>query len=140
MRSLLAVVALAAATAFPAQAAAGPQKRLNDARQRWADTGYRNYHFLLDILRFRADNDPYRLTVRHGKAVDPPPEVGRVTTVPRLFGEIQRAIDEKYDSFSVAYGKRGLPRRVYLNPSDRIADEETTYLASHLNHDTGGVR
>jgi hypothetical protein len=135
MRSLLAAILLAAAAAFPAQAVAGPQKRLDGARERWSDAHYRDYHFNLDILRFRADNDPYRLTVRNGKAVDPPPEVGRVTTVPRLFGEIQRAIDEHYDSFSVKYGKRGLPRRVYLNPSDRIADEETTYLASHLKRD-----
>jgi hypothetical protein len=133
MRGLIAVLAVMAA--LPAQAAAGPQKRLDSARGRWADLGTRDYHFKLEILRFRTQHDPYALKVRNGRAVDPPEEVGRVTTVPRLFRVIQNALDDHYADVEVTYGKHGLPRRVFLDQSDEIVDEETTYLASSLRVD-----
>ena len=136
MKGLIATVAIVAAAAFPAgAAAAGPQRKLDNAQERWSDLGIRDYHFTLEAYRFRNADDPYKLTVRNGRPVNPPDEVRTVASVVRLHRRIQQAIDDGYADVDVTYGKRGLPRTVYLNVSDEIVDEEVRYVARGLQVD-----
>ncbi len=129
MKGLIAIIA-AAALAAPASAA-GPQKRLDAARAKWADGEFRHYRFHLEVFRFRA-NDAYDLVVRRRKPVDPPREIADVSTVPRLFREIQRALDADYAKVEVSYGRTGFPRRVFFDQSERLVDDTISYVASRL--------
>jgi acyl-homoserine lactone acylase PvdQ len=115
-------------------AAAGPQRKLDGARGRWSDLGARDYRFKLTVQRFRSDQT-YKLKVRNGKPVRPPDDAKGVASVARLFRTIQRALDGDYADVDVTYGKRGLPRQIFLNASDEIADEEVTYFARGLQVD-----
>jgi hypothetical protein len=45
-----------------------------------------------------------------------------------LFLTIQDAIDRKVAKLVVSYGKRGVPRSIYIDSDERIADEEVGYL------------
>ena len=129
MKGLIAVIAVVALAA-PASAA-GPQKRLDSARAKWSDGQFRNYAFHLEVFRFRS-NDAYDLVVRRRKPVDPPEEAADVSTVPRLLRAVQRALDADYAKVEVTYGKTGFPRRIFLDESEQLADDTTTYVASRL--------
>ena len=66
------------------------------------------------------------IVVRNGRpAAGTPASSPAQATVPRLFRLIQRAIDAKVARLSVRYGTRGVPRSIYIDTDQRIADEES---------------
>jgi len=65
--------------------------------------------------------------VRNRRIVRHPPDLKSVASVPRLFRAIQQAIDDKVVQLDVSYGKRGVPRSLYVDRSKNVIDEETGY-------------
>jgi hypothetical protein len=144
---LIATILVLAAPVVPATAADdlhGPvdpsitdgsaQARLDAARARWAAHGYDDYRFTVQRLCFCGPSDikPRRITVRDGRPRRPPRFVRDIATVKRLFAAIQRAITAKVHTLDARYGATGMPRHVFINPLQGLADEEETYEARRL--------
>lgn len=113
----------------PAIASGQAQKALDVARAKWKAARVTSYDFRGSISCFCAPD--YRkartVKVRHGAPVHPPDSLKSVATVPRMFRFIQAAIDGKVASLQVQYGKRGVPRSIWVDRSRQIADEEVGY-------------
>lgn len=131
MRVLMLLAALLALPA-PARAAdpaiedGSAQRALDEARGLWAGRGLADYSFRVRRSCFCPPEFTVRrrVRVRAGKPVAPPAEVARYASVPRLFAVVQDAIDDRADRLEVAYGDAGMPRRIYVDRSAYIADEE----------------
>jgi hypothetical protein len=139
----LAALALVAslAAAAPAQDEVDPeitdgsaQRMLDAAEARWRTAGIRSYDFRVQLLCFcRPDvRAPRVLRVRRGRPLDPPRHLREVATVPRMHRLVQEAIDERVAGLTVRYGRRGLPRRIDLDPDRGLADDEHSYTAGRL--------
>ena len=110
------------------------QRELDAARERWRAAGLRSYRFRARLQCFCAPSfrAPAVIVVRHGRPVDPPDRLRDVATVPRLLRKVQRAIDERVAGLSVRYGRRGVPRSIWIDSSRRIADEEVGYVVERF--------
>jgi molybdopterin biosynthesis enzyme MoaB len=51
-------------------------------------------------------------------------DVEDIATVPRLFRQIQRAIDRKAHDLVVTYGTHGVPTKVTIDTYENVVDEE----------------
>jgi hypothetical protein len=133
MRALLLVSALLL-LALPASAAADDLSDLRAAQERWAAADIDDYKFQVQIGCFCPPNitRPRTVTVKNGKAVEPPKVVRRYSTVPKLFHVIQAAINDNVEELTVSYGKTGMPRHIFIDRSHMIADEELALTASRL--------
>lgn len=139
MRSLLVLTALLLFAA-PARAAddyiesGKAQQELDAAKDRWATGGLVNYRFTVQRGCFCPSEytQPYTVHVRNGQPVDPPQQTSGHNTVPKLFGLVQSAIDNRNDGLSVSYAESGMPTRIDSNASFQIADEEYSISASDL--------
>ena len=110
------------------------QRALDAARERWRDAAIGSYRFRVRIECFCGPSftRPAVIVVRHGRPVDPPRRLRGVATVPRLHRVVQGAIEDRVDGLSVRYGRRGVPRRVAINPSRMVFDEEITYVVDWI--------
>lgn len=133
MRAFL-LVSLLVSLALPAAAAADELSDLRAAQERWAAADIHDYTFRIQVGCFCPPNitRPRDVKVKNDKPVDPPKVVRSYSTVPRLFRVIQGAISADAASLTVTYGKTGLPRRIFVDYDEQIADEELGLTASRL--------
>jgi hypothetical protein len=105
------------------------QRRLDDARARWDRASLRNYRFRVALQCFCLPDvrRPRVIVVRRGHPQRPPSHLRWVATVPRMFLTVQEAIDERVSGLDVRYGRRGVPRRISVDPRSGIADDEHAY-------------
>jgi hypothetical protein len=52
------------------------------------------------------------------------PDVKDIATVPRLFRQIQRAIDNRAHALTVTYSTHGVPKKVTIDTYANVIDEE----------------
>jgi len=103
------------------------QRRLDRARRDFRSTGVRSYRYVLSRTCY-CPPLAGTIVVRDGRpSARTPKQLADAATVPRLFRRIQRAIDAKVARISVRYGTRGVPRSIYVDTDQRIADEEIGY-------------
>jgi hypothetical protein len=152
MRSLVSLAALAAvavAVAAPGAGAVGYlpppqtdtpdphiadgtlQTRLDGARARWKAAHVRSYRYTLVVSCFCRPNK-HVYVVRDGVPRKSATAEKALATVPRLFTLVQRAIDQKVAGLTVRYGARGVPTSIFIDGSQRIADDEVTYTLTHF--------
>ena len=110
------------------------QAALDSARARWEDHGFANYRFRQALQCFcpAEYRRARRVTVRHRRPVDPPDHLRRYASVPRLFRLVQDAIDRRVAVLVAHYGRKGLPRRVWIDYDQRAADEELGVVSARL--------
>lgn len=112
------------------------QRELDAARATWRTSGPASYRWR--VARGCFCPAPYTrardVIVRGGiPSKRTAKEVRDFATVPRLFRIVQSAIDRKVAVLTVSYdARRGYPRRVWIDVSPMIADEESSYTASRL--------
>jgi hypothetical protein len=105
------------------------QRALSSARKTWRAQGVPNYTFLLSVNCFCPPTTSVKIVVRRGIPTKATPKaLLDQATAPRLFRTIQTAIDDKVANLVVTYGKRGVPRSIYIDRDERIADEEIGYI------------
>jgi hypothetical protein len=134
------LIALFLALAAPARAEdpsiadGSAQAALREARADWREQGSGSYRFRQSVQCFCPIeySRPRRITVRRGRPVDPPAHLRRYASVRRLFRLVQEAIDERAAVLRVRYGGMGLPRRIWIDYDERIADEELGVTSSRL--------
>ena len=108
------------------------QHHLDEARAKWKAQAPRSYRFELRRQCFCPPQTSVTVIVRGGRIAEAPKEVKSVATVPRLFREIQRAIDAKVVDLNVSYARRGVPKSLYIDRSQFIADEESGYTVKRF--------
>lgn len=105
------------------------QRALTSARKSWKAQSVASYTYRLSVNCFCPPTNLVKIVVRRGvPAKTTPKQLLEQATVPRLFRTIQRAIDRKVARLVVSYGKRGVPRSIFIDTDQRIADEEVGYL------------
>jgi hypothetical protein len=118
-----------AKTTDPGIANGAEQRALSNARKTWKAQGVASYTFELSVNCFCPPTTSVKIVVRKGIPAKSTAKALRPrATVPRLFRTIQEAIDGKVAKLVVSYGKRGVPRSIYIDRDERIADEEVGYL------------
>jgi hypothetical protein len=116
-------------TTDPTITSGAKQRALTNARKTWKAQGAPNYTFALSVNCFCPPTTSVKIVVRRGvPTAKTPKNLRDVATVPRLFKAIQDAIDRKVAKLVVTYGKRGVPKNIFIDSDDRIADEEIGYL------------
>lgn len=143
MRSFTLVAILAfALTAVPVAAGQGyettpdpgitngaEQRALSSARKTWKRQSVPSYTYNLSVNCFCPPTTNVKIVVRNGlPAKGTSKNLLARATVPRLFKTIQEAIDGKVAKLVVTYGKRGVPRAIFIDGSERIADDEVGYI------------
>jgi hypothetical protein len=118
----------------PSIADGSAQGALDAARAHWRATGIRSYRFRVRSECFcpPAFRRPESIVVRRGRPVRPPAHLRVVASVPRLQRTVQDAIDDRVGGLSVRYGRRGVPRRIAIDRSRMIADEEVGYVVDRF--------
>ncbi len=133
---LLVLIAAAALPAVPAAAEApnppdpyivdgAAQKALDRARAKWKAAKIGSYRYEARRTCFCPTTGWHTVNVRKGvpsKGVHS--DVKDIATVPRLFREIQRAIDRKAHDLTVTYGTHGVPKKVSIDTYENVIDEE----------------
>ena len=116
-------------TPDPAITDGSAQRALDKARARFRAANVRSYRVRIARGCFCPEEirKPRTITVRRGVPVKPPAHLKDVATVPRMFQRIQGAIDDGVAGLTVTYGKRGVPRKITIDVSRLIADEESYY-------------
>jgi Family of unknown function (DUF6174) len=116
-------------TVDPGIANGSKQRALSTARKAWKSRGVSSYTYRLSVNCFCPPTTSVKLVVRNGfPAKSTPRNLRDQATVPRLFRTIQQAIDAKAAKLEVTYGTRGVPRAIYIDRDERIADEEIGYI------------
>jgi Family of unknown function (DUF6174) len=110
------------------------QRRLDEARARWRDRGFRSYRFRVARGCFcpAEIQEPRVIVVRRGRPRGAPDHLRPAATVPRLLRIVQRAIDGRVSSLDVRYGRRGVPRSIAIDPRLRLSDDEDFYGVDRL--------
>jgi hypothetical protein len=108
------------------------QRKLDAARRSWKAAHVRSYRFHLRQSCFCAPQKSHLVVVRDGVPKLWPSGMKSVATVPRLFGLIQAAIDQRAAKITATYGKRGVPREIYVDYAVYVADEESGYSTSRF--------
>ena len=118
-----------ASTTDPAIRNGDAQRALSAARKLWSARGVPSYTFELSVNCFCPPTTSVKIVVRKGRpARATSKRLLAQATVPRLFRTIQGAIDRKVAKLVVKYGPRGVPRQIYIDTDERIADEEIGYV------------
>ena len=133
-KRLLILVVLAAAFAAPASAATStPQQRLDTARKQWKAAHVSSYRYEVTVSCFCAPRTGHLFyVVRNGVPRLPKNGDTSVATVPRLFRKIQAAINHHAARIDVTYGRRGVPKSIYIDGAANIADDEVTYTITRF--------
>jgi hypothetical protein len=139
LRLLTLAVALAA-TAVPAAAQEAPnppdpyivggaaQRSLDRARATWKAARIGSYRYQARRTCFCPTSGWHTINVRRGvpsKGVHG--DVQDVATVPRLFRQIQRAIDRRAHDLTVTYGTHGVPAKISIDTYADVVDEEQVF-------------
>jgi hypothetical protein len=125
------------------------QRALDRARTRWRRAGIHNYRFALKVIASGGWDDSPSYPTYHGDPAEPvffvrndrPLKADarwrKVATVKRLHKLVQHLIDEGVADLRVRYTRRGIPRRIAVDPSAAV-DDELTYLVDHFWRGTRG--
>jgi hypothetical protein len=134
MRRLAVAVVVAAAFATPASAATShPQQNLDAARKQWKAAHLSSYRYEMSVGCFCAPRTGHLFyVVRNGVPRLPKNGEKSVASVPRLFRKIQDAINHHAARLDVTYGRRGVPKSIYIDGAANIADDEVTYTITHF--------
>ncbi len=109
------------------------QHKLDAARKKWKAAHVRSYRYEIQVSCFcPPPSKPNVFTVKGGVAKKYPSGRKSIATVPRLFKTIQAAIDDDVANLNVSYGKRGIPRSIYIDRAYNVADEEVGYAVKHF--------
>ena len=101
------------------------QRALDHARARWNRLKIRNYDYEVMVSCYCPYTGWVRVQVRNTVPTKrSQAAAGRLATVPRLFRQIQQAIDVRAHRLNVQYGARGVPVNVYSDPVELLADDE----------------
>lgn len=136
---LLALALAAAASGAPVPAAAqeapnppdpyivdgSAQKALDRAKARWRAAKIRSYRYEARRQCFCPTTGWHTVNVRDGvpsKRVHA--SVKDIATVPRLFRQIQRAIDRRAHDLTVTYSTHGVPTKLTIDSYANVIDEE----------------
>ena len=114
------------------------ESRLLSARANWESLDHQNYRFTLRRQCYCAGPEQVIVEVADGRiaavrdARNKQPVsthlLGDYRTIPELFAEIDAAVPQKPDSLSIEYDRSlGYPKRVRIDFSYRMADEEIDY-------------
>jgi hypothetical protein len=113
------------ATPDPGIADGSAQRALDQARARWNRLKIRNYDYEVMVTCFCPYTGWVRVQVRNTvPTTRSQAAAGELATVPRLFRQIQQAIDTPAHQLDVRYGARGVPVHVYSDPIQYAADDE----------------
>ena len=116
-------------TTDPDIASGKEQRALSSARKEWKARGVPSYVYGLTVSCFCPPTTDVKIVVRKGRPTKATPtKLLPQATVPRLFYTIQRAIDRKVAKLVVTYGKRGVPRSIFIDSETYVADEEVGYI------------
>ena len=131
----LAAASLAAAVPAAAQEAPNPpdpyivdgsaQKALDRAKAKWRAAKIRSYRYEARRQCFCPTTGWHVVNVRDGvpsKRVHA--NVKDIATVPRLFRQIQRAIDRRAHDLTVTYSTHGVPTKLTIDSYANVIDEE----------------
>jgi len=101
------------------------QRALDRARAKWKAAKLRSYRYEARRMCFCPTTGWHVVNVRGGvpsKRVHA--NVKDIATVPRLFRQIQRAIDNEAHDLTVTYATYGVPRKVTIDTYQNVIDEE----------------
>lgn len=101
------------------------QKALDRARAKWKAAKLRSYRYEARRVCFCPTTGWHVVNVRGGvpsRRVHA--DVKDIATVPRLFRQIQRAIDRRAHDLTVTYSTRGVPTRITIDTYENVIDEE----------------
>jgi len=116
-------------TTDPDIASGKEQRALSSARKQWKARGVRSYTYGLTVSCYCPPTTNVKIVVRNGRPTRATPKkLLSQATVPRLFRTIQSAIDRKVAKLVVTYGPRGVPRSIFVDTDEHIADEEIGYI------------
>ena len=119
----------AARTIDPGITDGSEQRALTTARNRWKAQGVRSYTYLLSRNCFCTPTTDVRIIVRNGiPAGRVAKQIARQASVPRLFVTIQNAINNKVSRLVVKYGKRGVPRTIFIEASSTATDDDLGFI------------
>lgn len=134
---LVLMLAAGAATAPPAAAQEPPnppdpaivdgsaQTALDRARAKWKAAKLRSYRYEARRVCFCPTTGWHVVNVREGvpsKRVHA--DVKDIATVPRLFRQIQRAINNRAHDLVVTYSTHGVPTKITIDTHQNVIDEE----------------
>lgn len=116
-------------TPDPAITDGSAQRALTQARARFKAAHVASYRVRVALSCFCPEEirKPRTITVRGGIPRQPPAHLKDMATVPRMFRKIQHAIDQGVAGLDATYGARGVPRKISIDVSRMIADEESYY-------------
>jgi hypothetical protein len=123
----LVVAALAVPTIAADAAASTPRQQLERNQARWDARHLRDYRFRLRVAcSCPAGNRPVTITVRNGRPRGAPRFVRALDTIPKLFSEIRRALDDpKAGNVTARYDtRRGYPRSASIDRIKNAVDDE----------------
>lgn len=116
------------ATPDPSIADGSAQRALDRARARWKRLKIRSYDFQVRQVCFCPDTDWVTIRVRRGSPSKGSRKKARaLASVPRLFRQIQLAIDRPVHRLNLRYGARGVPVTVFTDPIEYAVDDEGGY-------------
>jgi hypothetical protein len=101
------------------------QRALDRARAKWKAAKLRSYRYEARRMCFCPTTGWHVVNVRGGvpsKRVHA--DVKDIATVPRLFRQIQRAIDNEAHDLTVTYATRGVPTKITIDTYQNVIDEE----------------
>jgi hypothetical protein len=134
---LTVLAALAAGLSSPAAAQEPPnppdpyivdgsaQKALDRAKAKWRAAKIGSYRYEARRMCFCPTTGWHVVNVRGGvpsKRVHA--DVKDIATVPRLFREVQRAIDRRAHDLTVTYSTHGVPTKLTIDTYANVIDEE----------------
>lgn len=138
------LVALLASCSITEPGRGGDAGELARNRQKWASAGLHDYEFDYQLSCFCAPEttEPVHVMVRGDQLAsvsrnrDGLPalrQYGMWPTVPALFDDVQRLIDQKSDRLEVTYDPTyGYPRSIVVDVYLQAADDESSQTASNL--------
>ena len=137
---LLLTLLLATAAAAPAAAQEPPnppdpaivdgtaQRALDRARAKWKAAKIRSYRYEARRSCFCIATGWHVVNVRGGvPSRKVHADVKDIATIPRVFRQIQRAIDARAHALSVSYSTHGVPTRVSIDTHQNVIDEEQIF-------------
>jgi hypothetical protein len=127
--AIAASVAIAAAILAGSSGAAatpGQTAQLAQKRALWNHQHLRSYAYRLQISCFCPDRQPVTITVRNGVSHGGSGFGAQLSTVPKLFGTIQRALSSPTGRVAAVHYDltRGFPRSASIDPIIGAIDDE----------------
>jgi hypothetical protein len=101
------------------------QQALDKARAKWKSAKIGSYRYEARRTCFCPTSGWHVVNVRKGvpsKQVHS--DVKDIATVPRLFRQVQRAIDAKAHDLTVTYASHGVPAKISIDTYENVIDEE----------------